>query len=88
MARALILGRGKGLVLPDLTGPPTSVRAARQRSRVAPFDEAMRAILREALEAAHGRIYGPEGAAALLGLKPTTLQGKLKRYGLPRAHNA
>lgn len=27
-------------------------------------------------------IYGPQGAAALLGLKPTTLQGKLRRYGL------
>jgi formate hydrogenlyase transcriptional activator len=84
IARALILGRGKSLVLPDLAGSPTPARDPRHESRIAPFDEAMRDILRDALEATHGRIYGPDGAAALLRLRPTTLQGKLKRYGILR----
>jgi len=88
VARALILGQGKGLVLPDLAGAPSSGRVPRRGNRVAPFEEAVQAILLEALEAAHGKIYGPEGAAAMLGLRPTTLQGKLKRYGILRAHNA
>jgi formate hydrogenlyase transcriptional activator len=35
-----------------------------------------------ALDAAGRKIYGPEGAAALLGLKPTTLQSKLQKYGV------
>jgi formate hydrogenlyase transcriptional activator len=35
--------------------------------------------LARALERCHGKIYGPEGAAALLGLKPTTLASRLKR---------
>jgi formate hydrogenlyase transcriptional activator len=27
-------------------------------------------------------VYGPSGAAAMLGLRPTTLQGKMKKYGV------
>ena len=84
VARALILGQGKSLVFLDLASPLASNRPPRRGSGIAPFDQAVREILREAVEAAHGRIYGPEGAAALLGLKPTTLQGKLKRFGVPR----
>ncbi|MBI4563163.1 MAG: sigma 54-interacting transcriptional regulator [Planctomycetes bacterium] len=34
------------------------------------------------LQTTRGRVYGPKGAASILGLKPTTLQGKLKRLGL------
>jgi formate hydrogenlyase transcriptional activator len=34
------------------------------------------------LEHTRGKIYGPGGAAELLGLPPTTLQSKLRRYGL------
>ena len=46
------------------------------------FDEAVRQILTRALERTGGKIYGQDGAAALLSLKPTTLQGKLRKYGL------
>jgi formate hydrogenlyase transcriptional activator len=42
-----------------------------------------RAIL-GALERSGGRIYGPGGAAAALGLKPTTLYGKMRKLGIPR----
>jgi transcriptional regulator with GAF, ATPase, and Fis domain len=35
-----------------------------------------------AIEHCNGRIYGPEGAAALLGLKPTTLVSRVKRLHL------
>jgi transcriptional regulator with GAF, ATPase, and Fis domain len=38
--------------------------------------------LTRALERCHGRIYGPDGAAALLGVKPTTLASRLKRLHL------
>jgi formate hydrogenlyase transcriptional activator len=50
----------------------------------ASYDEAVRELLRRTLESTGGRIYGPAGAAAALGLKPTTLQAKLKKYGLQR----
>jgi formate hydrogenlyase transcriptional activator len=42
-----------------------------------------RAIL-DALQRCHGRIYGPGGAAAALGLKPTTLYGKMRKHHIPR----
>jgi transcriptional regulator with GAF, ATPase, and Fis domain len=32
-----------------------------------------------------GKIYGADGAAALLGVKPTTLASKIKRYGLQKS---
>jgi transcriptional regulator with PAS, ATPase and Fis domain len=35
------------------------------------------------LNHAGGKIYGPEGAAALLGLPPTTLVSRLRKYGIP-----
>jgi transcriptional regulator with GAF, ATPase, and Fis domain len=38
--------------------------------------------LRRAIERCHGRIYGPSGAAALLGVKPTTLVSRIKRLNL------
>lgn len=37
-----------------------------------------------ALKAAGGRVYGPGGAAHRLGLRPTTLYGKMKKHGLTR----
>jgi len=41
--------------------------------------------LRRALESCGGKIYGPGGAAALLGVKPTTLASRLKRLSGSRA---
>jgi transcriptional regulator with GAF, ATPase, and Fis domain len=38
--------------------------------------------LRAALQLAKGRIYGPDGAADILGVKPTTLISRLKALGL------
>ena len=43
------------------------------------------ANLRNALKLAEGRIYGPNGAAELLGVKPTTLISRLKTLGLREA---
>lgn len=37
-----------------------------------------------ALRAASGRVYGPGGAAHRLGLKPTTLYGKMRKHGIRR----
>ncbi len=40
--------------------------------------------LEQALRDCNGKIYGEDGAAALLGLKPTTLSSKLKKYAINR----
>jgi formate hydrogenlyase transcriptional activator len=46
--------------------------------------EVERRAIQSALEQCNGRIYGPTGAAAALGLKPTTLYGKMRRHGITR----
>jgi len=44
------------------------------------FDEHMRIYLSQVLKRTSGKIYGKDGAAAILGMKPTTLQSKLEKY--------
>ena len=46
------------------------------------FASQVAALLRRALQKTGGKIYGDDGAAALLRLRPTTLQSKLKKYGV------
>jgi len=87
--RTVILSRGDRLEVPDLPGtvPTTEEPIPAPLVGVPRFDAAVRSLLVNALEAAEGRIYGPRGAAALLGLKPTTLQGKLRRFRIDaRSH--
>ncbi|MBA4032461.1 MAG: hydrogenase [Planctomyces sp.] len=38
--------------------------------------------IRAALKASHGQVSGPRGAAALLGIKPTTLASRMKALGI------
>ena len=37
--------------------------------------------IQRALDVSRGKIYGPGGAAELLGMKPTTLQSRMKKTG-------
>lgn len=46
------------------------------------FDEMNRRYLDKVLRKTGGKIYGRNGAAHLLGMKPTTLQSKLKKLGV------
>jgi formate hydrogenlyase transcriptional activator len=43
-----------------------------------------RRTIEDVLRRCHGKIYGPNGAAASLGLKPTTLYGKMRKYEIPK----
>jgi formate hydrogenlyase transcriptional activator len=83
LQRALILSPGAELTLPDLPGGAARPAPA-PAAEVPPgrFDAEVRALIERALAHAGGRVYGPSGAAALLGLRPTTLQGKMKKYGV------
>ena len=60
----------------------------RETSTTFPWDRSWREwekhILVNVLHNCRGRIYGKNGAAAVLQLPPTTLQGKLKKLGLSR----
>jgi len=80
-----------GLIRPEhITGlrsaaspDSTQVDAPRtEDTRLGPLNEAMAEHIRQALKASGGKIYGPDGAAARLGLKPSTLQSRMKKLGM------
>ena len=49
------------------------------------LEEAQSEHILRVLKRTQGRIYGPGGAAELLAVKPSTLQSKMKKLGIPRA---
>jgi hypothetical protein len=67
----------------ELDAQPTGL-GSRAGGRLLPLREAERRHLVAALEQTRGKIYGRDGAARLLELKPTTLQSKLKKQGINR----
>jgi formate hydrogenlyase transcriptional activator len=46
------------------------------------LEEAERGHIRRVLESSSGVVGGPNGAAAKLGMKRTTLQSKMKKLGM------
>ena len=83
--RAVILTRGEELSVPmvDLrTADHTNLGSNAGSS----FRQAECSVIIEAMRAASGRIAGKGGAAERLGLKRTTLQNKIRRLGITKAH--
>jgi transcriptional regulator with GAF, ATPase, and Fis domain len=81
--RAAIVSRGGPLRLADVLAPGSARNAAPAAAAPGVQNEATmkdrtRENLETALREAGGRIYGPGGAAARLGIKPTTLASRLK----------
>ena len=77
--RAMILNHGPKLYikLSHATLRPIAVKAM-----AGSLDEAELTIIRQAVEQCNWRIRGSNGAAALLNMKPTTLESRIKKLGL------
>jgi len=86
--RAVILTRGEELQVPmgELLASSSRSVAAPASIFQATFREAERRVIIDALSASSGRIAGNGGAAQRLGLKRTTLQHKIRRLGITKAH--
>ena len=80
--RAMIISQGDTLMVdeswlfgrPSLSTEPPTMIAGRSLAEIE------RQIILDALSRCHGKIYGPNGAAAELKLKPTTLYGKMRKH--------
>src|SRR5262249_9539965 len=81
--RAVILSSGGRLALPQLRDGPRSFD-----DRPEPLEGVRLAHIVRVLEETRGVGGAPHGAAARLGMKRTTLQSMMKRFGLPRPHDA
>jgi formate hydrogenlyase transcriptional activator len=81
--RALIVTAGETLEVDPHWLIPTPRNSASPQARPGLAELERRAIL-EALARCNGKIYGPGGAAAALGLKPTTLYGKMRKHHIPK----
>lgn len=76
---------GRALVTRPASGPaPANPAGARTRPWLRPWREQEREILERVLAHTGGVVSGPRGAAAILGLKPTTLDSRLKKLGVRR----
>ena len=83
--RAVILTRGEELEVP-LNELATSSETNVAAGAASTFRQAESSVIIGALRAASGRIAGRGGAAERLGLKRTTLQNKIRRLGIAKAH--
>ena len=83
--RAVILTRGDELEVPISELRPSSEIGV-VSSSISSFRQAESNVITDALRAAAGRIAGKGGAAERLGLKRTTLQNKIRRLGIAKAH--
>ncbi len=83
--RSVILTSGKRLRIPKDALAETARVAEPVVLRLA---EAERRHILEALDAANWVVGGPKGAAALLGLKRSTLQSRMEKLGIRRARRA
>jgi formate hydrogenlyase transcriptional activator len=86
--RAVILTRGECLEVPleELSSPRTD-RAPTGTARSLNLREVEREAILEALRKTRGRVAGPHGAAALLGLKRTTLQSRMRLLNIKLSHH-
>jgi transcriptional regulator with GAF, ATPase, and Fis domain len=91
--RAVILSRGTvlrlDLAMSDILNAPSAAEPEAKDDQPTLLTEAeMRELERKntllALEMAQWRVSGPNGAAKLLGVKPTTLTDRMKKFNLRR----
>jgi transcriptional regulator with GAF, ATPase, and Fis domain len=79
--RAVILSEGPELEPIDWLSPST---AKAGQGKPLTLDEVERQHILDVLEQTNWRVSGPKGAAAILGLKPTTLEARMKKLGIER----
>ena len=78
VAPGVLVSQGRPVVTPLGAPPPVALAG------LTTLAEHERRYLVEVLRTVGGRIYGPGGAAQILGLPPSTLQSRMKKLGVER----
>ncbi|MBP7262944.1 MAG: sigma 54-interacting transcriptional regulator [Spirochaetia bacterium] len=82
--RAAILARG-AMISPvhlGIQAAPADSPPPKAGGHPRTLADAQREAIENALARSHGRLYGTGGAAELLGMKPSTLQSRMKKLGI------
>ena len=82
--RAVILSPGPSLQVPSGDLQPAAAQADAPASAAVSLADAEREHILGALRETGGVLGGPEGAAARLGMKRSTLYKKMKKLGISR----
>ena len=87
--RALILNPAGPLTFENLNlrQPQKSAELREQVGAVDDLDAVVSRHIRRVLSRAKGRVNGPEGAAALLGINPSTLRNRMKKLRIDYGRN-
>lgn len=72
--------------LPDADTGPASV-VSQTEGAIASLDQAIADHIKKALIKTRGKVEGPDGAAFLLGIHPSTLRARMKKMGIPYGRN-
>jgi transcriptional regulator with GAF, ATPase, and Fis domain len=80
--RAVISSPGNSLKLMDMLGSPEAGQRKENLNRT--LAEIEREYIMRVLEKTRWRVYGPNGAALILGLKPSTLRFRMKKLGIQK----
>ncbi len=78
--RAVILAQGNELIVAASLFPRMAEKAIRSGALPMQVDEMERSVIEQALTESGGRVGGHGGAAERIGLRPTTLYSKLRKY--------
>lgn len=79
---AVILSDGETLTIPALEDATPVIRKTGNETRLMPLSEIERTHIINILKHTRWRIRGERGAAKILGLKPTTLEFRIKKLGI------
>ena len=80
--RSMIVSDGRSLTVELPAAAPGATPAP------VTLEEVERKHIRDVLEAVHWRVSGENGAAEILGIRPTTLHSRMKRLGISRQTGA
>jgi predicted ATPase/transcriptional regulator with GAF, ATPase, and Fis domain len=82
--RSVIVSRGDSLDLADWTVAPAPGTPTDSDSAIGELEDVERQHIMKALIQMGWRVSGPQGAAKVLGLRPTTLEARMKKLGISR----
>jgi DNA-binding NtrC family response regulator len=85
LTKSLIHSNGRTLKIINDTESNVSVKQSKAGRPPSSLTDSVRSQLIKALRKTKGKVYGTDGAAALLGLNPSTLQGKMRKFNLKPA---